>query len=531
MTICPKCGFQNSPESLFCTNCQQGLYRRTRASTTARTTQSPIKPVINSNIKDSSVESSSHFSSKHKPGEKRYHQESTQEKNGNFTPGSQKTNFEPPQNTPKENTLTRKLFSGLFFITVPAMLYLAYFILGMAEETSEPPDVRASSIFVQAENFYQKKSYLAAQNLYVQFVDEFPEEPLAEIVLRRIEEINNGLLSIEEEEIYKKQRIKILMDKSKSIFEKGSNSIIESNILGLLNEVISLDSTNEHAPEMFSTCIHIYRKEANKAFLRQKYETAKNICNKLLNVLPNDRETLKKLEEINAAIIRLKSKGIAQGKKNTNRPVTAKSDKNTTKEKPQKQKPSATNSASAAGISRSSLIRTPGNDHSANDSQNTVIRKSDSEEIAVTNSSLNSAGNTDLTTLLREKASSNNTPASTVNNFDDSNKKKNNPAEIISSNTPILESFLDAGRRQYLKKVDPDYPRAYLKIKKEGTVIIEVMVGKDGRVVSHRVLQSDGELFTEVCVRALKSYRYKTGTVNKRPVSFKATELFKFKLN
>ncbi len=95
---------------------------------------------------------------------------------------------------------------------------------------------------------------------------------------------------------------------------------------------------------------------------------------------------------------------------------------------------------------------------------------------------------------------------------------------------PVLEAFLDGGKRQYIRRVKPEYPKIYLNTGTEGTVILQVVVGRDGRVESYRVLRSDGELFTAAAIDAIKQYRYKPGTMNGKPVKFRVIERFRFKI-
>lgn len=105
--------------------------------------------------------------------------------------------------------------------------------------------------------------------------------------------------------------------------------------------------------------------------------------------------------------------------------------------------------------------------------------------------------------------------------------------QIIQSGSEdaILEVFLDSGKREYIKREQPEYPKMYRNAGKEGDVIIEVIVDKQGKISEHRVLKSDGDLFTEASVKALLKFRYKPGTKNGQPIKFKVVELFRFKLS
>lgn len=93
------------------------------------------------------------------------------------------------------------------------------------------------------------------------------------------------------------------------------------------------------------------------------------------------------------------------------------------------------------------------------------------------------------------------------------------------------EALLDGGQREYLRKINPEYPRIHLKSANEGVVLIEVTVGRDGRIESYRVLRSDGSAFQEAAERALRQYRYKPGKIHNRAVKFQVVERFEFILD
>jgi TonB family protein len=101
----------------------------------------------------------------------------------------------------------------------------------------------------------------------------------------------------------------------------------------------------------------------------------------------------------------------------------------------------------------------------------------------------------------------------------------------INLDEPIIEGLLDSGRREYIRKGTPVYPEIYRMTGHEGTVIMEVIVGKNGRVESFKIIRSDGENFSTAATEALKKYIYQPGTFRNVPVRFKIIERFKFKLS
>ena len=95
---------------------------------------------------------------------------------------------------------------------------------------------------------------------------------------------------------------------------------------------------------------------------------------------------------------------------------------------------------------------------------------------------------------------------------------------------PVTEDQLDSGRRRYQSIARPRYPEMYRRAGREGSVTMQVVVGRDGRVQSWMVLRSDGELFTEAAEAAVARMRYEPETVQGQPVRFKIYESFIFRL-
>lgn len=100
----------------------------------------------------------------------------------------------------------------------------------------------------------------------------------------------------------------------------------------------------------------------------------------------------------------------------------------------------------------------------------------------------------------------------------------------IDINQPIIEGLLDGGKREYLRKVKPEYPQIYKVTGHEGSVFMEVVVGKDGRVENYKILKTDGEYFSQSAEEAIKKYIYKPATFKGIPVRFRIIERFKFQL-
>ena len=75
-------------------------------------------------------------------------------------------------------------------------------------------------------------------------------------------------------------------------------------------------------------------------------------------------------------------------------------------------------------------------------------------------------------------------------------------------------------RLEYLHAPAPDYPRAVARAGIEGTVLLEVLVGTDGRPLDVTVRESSGNRRLDAAARdqVLQQWRFRPATRNGQPV-------------
>ncbi len=511
MIICNKCGTRNGVSNSYCTNCHQLFTRTPQQTPPSQIKQSPLKTIrghalpnmderkknIHTSFRDL-IEDESHK----KDDSQAYTDQRVPPPKDKINSDKEETS-DPIKRTKSYN----KLFGVLFLITVPAMLYLAYFILGLSvkttEETTQSLNSSASAIFVQAENHFNEKRYLAAQNIYVQFMDDFPNDPLAEIVSSRIKEINGGLLTIEEESIYKKHRLKLLMKKAETAYDKHYFlTPANDNVFIYISEALSIDPHQSRAIELQKILFSYYTKKGEEALARREYYKAKEFYKNGLTIFPDDINAQKQVSKINNLITKMEEleKSLLADAQNNKTADSANQQSSFDKRSQQTNRIAESNSNKDTG----KLVS-----QEQTDSQSSMRQNSGGN---ASTASLNPKG---LTTTPSERPALSEIKETNVPTFTE----------------PVIESFLDTGRRQYLKKEAPKYPGKFLKARIQGLVLLEVIVRKDGRVAGHRVIQSTNGTFTSACVKALRGFRYKTGTIKGIPVSFKAVERFEFKVD
>ncbi|EAR59508.1 energy transducer TonB [Neptuniibacter caesariensis] len=97
---------------------------------------------------------------------------------------------------------------------------------------------------------------------------------------------------------------------------------------------------------------------------------------------------------------------------------------------------------------------------------------------------------------------------------------------------PVPELAFDANPTA-LTQVPPSYPQRALRRKLEGSVMVEFLVTEAGTVKpgSIKVVKSTPPgVFDKAVIRAIQRWRFKTRTVDGKPVPFKARQELEFKL-
>ena len=79
---------------------------------------------------------------------------------------------------------------------------------------------------------------------------------------------------------------------------------------------------------------------------------------------------------------------------------------------------------------------------------------------------------------------------------------------------------------------EPEYPPASRRAREQGSVLVKVLVGPDGRPIDAKVLESSGfSRLDEAAIRGIRSnYRFVPGTADGKPVEMWFTFKFTWRL-
>ena len=84
---------------------------------------------------------------------------------------------------------------------------------------------------------------------------------------------------------------------------------------------------------------------------------------------------------------------------------------------------------------------------------------------------------------------------------------------------------------QPVKMVNPEYPELARKAQLEGTVIVKILVDKEGKAKKAIVLKSDNEVFNENAIKAALQWVFTPAMMNNGPVAVWAAVPFHFRMN
>jgi protein TonB len=85
-------------------------------------------------------------------------------------------------------------------------------------------------------------------------------------------------------------------------------------------------------------------------------------------------------------------------------------------------------------------------------------------------------------------------------------------------------------RPEPLAQVTPRYPAAARAAHREGTVVLEAVIGEDGRVSGVQVLRGLGLGCDEAAVDAVRQWRFRPASIQGRPIKILYTLTVHFEL-
>jgi protein TonB len=101
--------------------------------------------------------------------------------------------------------------------------------------------------------------------------------------------------------------------------------------------------------------------------------------------------------------------------------------------------------------------------------------------------------------------------------------KKSVEKRPLKLSEPIVEA-------QLISRIEPRYPPLPLQLKKEGTVVLHAIIGRDGRINALEVV-SGSPFFVQAALDAVRQWRYRPTMLNGEPVEVETSITVIFRLH
>jgi TonB family protein len=79
-----------------------------------------------------------------------------------------------------------------------------------------------------------------------------------------------------------------------------------------------------------------------------------------------------------------------------------------------------------------------------------------------------------------------------------------------------------------IHRVEPIFPQSYLAMRKEGTVVLSALIGKDGSVKDAKIVSSPDAALSAAALDAVRQWRYEPATMNGQPADLNTTITLNF---
>lgn len=178
--------------------------------------------------------------------------------------------------------------SGLLIVASAAFFF-------MNQQQAATPTV----LYSQAESYFDQQNYEQAEQLYNQFVNEFPNDPLIPLVQDKLSKIPHRMEIVQVGDNETRQQIKELMLKANVAFQKDQYILPkDDNALAYIVDILKTDPTYSPALDMKIKINQYYDQEAAAAVKNGEYNKAIGFYQRMLEITPNDTELLAKIHAI-----------------------------------------------------------------------------------------------------------------------------------------------------------------------------------------------------------------------------------------
>ncbi len=535
MLICHKCGAQNDIRNFYCRSCYHQFTEEEKKAAVLRgrsrqtiNRMDAFRPPASPGESNPPMEPSTSgeaSTSLEDLIQKRLSESREARKGG--TPSREEVSVPEFQVVKNSDTPQASRKTLIYVIVgVAALLLVGALFLFVVNSDSSEKGAQSAQLFAQAESFFTAGNHANALRLYRQLVNQYPEDPLAEVARSRMAKVQAALLELERDKLMREQRITLLLEQARKAFARQRYLSPEDDNAELyIREILMLDPAHEEALQLQQKIVDYYTRRGEMAFQKKRYQAARRFFENVLEISPEDayaRELLAEIDAAEAAARRAeRQRRQAQKLARSNNPSSSTSKNSpgrssTSRSETVSKKSAGTGTAlSGANSGGSPATSAPVNTASSAGKNTSTAAGASSPQIASTTGT----GSTKTPAGRTSKPAPTGTASATGN--PNTSTKSSEAVKVI----PILdETEIDGGVRQYVLKPQPEVPRTwryggFAKVKAECTV------GTDGRVEEVLILlPSKFKPLNRLAEETLRKYRYKPATYRGKPVKFKVIE-------
>jgi len=196
------------------------------------------------------------------------------------------------QAAPSKPKSYKGLVAASLFIMAIISLVVAYFAVNQ-------PAQSPTSLYSEAESYYDSQNYSEALNLYTEFAETYPNDPLIPMVNEKIALINQQTFPGETVESDEPAKIKDLMLKANIALQKQQYvKPKDDNVITYTTAVLKIVPDYQPAIEMYNNVISHYETLAEESLQNGRYNEAIIYYQTILEIKPNDAELISKIHSI-----------------------------------------------------------------------------------------------------------------------------------------------------------------------------------------------------------------------------------------
>ncbi len=185
---------------------------------------------------------------------------------------------------------------GILAASITVIVLLAAVVAYVTVKQSAPSP---TSLYSQAESFYNTQNYPAALQLYQQFIEKYPDDPLVPLVNDKISSINRQSVAAVSDSTDGQPQLKELMLKANIAFQKEQYvRPEEDNVIAYTTAILKMDPTYQPALDLHDRVIAYYQTQAEAAMQKGRYNDAIGYYHTILEIKPNDAQIISKIHSI-----------------------------------------------------------------------------------------------------------------------------------------------------------------------------------------------------------------------------------------